>query len=42
LIEYLLFEQKYMELLEQGHTLAAIKLLQSELRARAPEKERLH
>ena len=42
LIEYLLFEQKYMELLEMGQTLAAIQLLQTELRSRAPEKERLN
>ena len=31
-----------MELLEAAHPLEAIQLLQTELRARAPQKERLH
>ena len=42
MIEYLLFEQKYMELMEVGETIKAIKILQTELRERAPIKERLH
>ena len=42
MIEYLLFEQKYMELMEVGETIKAIQILQTELRERAPIKERLH
>ena len=42
MIEYLLFEQKYMELMEQGNSIQAIQILQNELRERAPVKERLH
>ena len=42
MIEYLLFEQKYMELMDEGNTIEAIQILQNELRERAPVKERLH
>ena len=42
MIEYLLFEQKYMELLDNGQTLEAILVLQTDLQMRAPVKERLH
>ena len=42
MIEYLLFEQKYMELLDKGKALEAIQVLQTDLHMRAPVKERLH
>ena len=42
MIEYLLFEQKYMELLDKGKALEAIQVLQTDLQMRAPVKERLH
>ena len=42
MIEYLLFEQKYMELLDKGKSLEAIQVLQTDLQMRAPVKERLH
>ena len=42
MIEYLLFEQKYMEAVAGGRTVEAIGVLQSELYQRAPVQERLH
>lgn len=42
MIEYLLFEQKYMELVASGSTIEAITVLQTELHRRAPIQERLH
>ena len=36
MIEYLLFEQKYMELVADGQTIEALKVLQEELYSRAP------
>ena len=35
LIEYLLYEQRYMELMEQGKTVEAIKVLQNDLSPRS-------
>ena len=36
MIEYLLYEQQYMELIAQGETIKAIEVLQVELYPRAP------
>ena len=36
MIEYLLYEQKYMELIALGETIKAIEVLQIELYSRAP------
>lgn len=41
-IEYLLYEQKYMELLHAGKTIEAVNLLQSQLSEKALHKDRLH
>ena len=42
MIEYLLFEQKYMEAVASGRTVEAIEVLQTQLYQRAPVQERLH
>ena len=42
MIEYLLFEQKYMEAVAGGRTIEAIEVLQTELYQRAPMQDRLH
>ena len=42
MIEYLLFEQKYMEAVEGGRTVEAIEVLQMQLYQRAPVQQRLH
>lgn len=41
-IEYQIFEQKYLELLEQGKKLEAIHILQNELAPRVGDLEKLH
>jgi len=38
-VEFLIFEQRYIELLEQGCTFEAIKVLQKDLRMRANSQE---
>lgn len=41
-IEFLMFEQMYLELMDKGSTIDAVKLLQAELRPRCTDQHKLH
>jgi hypothetical protein len=37
-----MFEQMYLELMDKGSTIDAVKLLQAELRPRCTDQQKLH